>query len=93
MPLDPGTAMLIATAVASASKGGSDYLGAKRDKKAGKRRAAETERETKAGILSDSLQRSAEMEAHQLSGSKRKGKRRFQSMQDTADLLRGAFSI
>ena len=93
MVIDPGTAMLIATAVATAAKGGADYLGARKEKKAGARRAKETERETRAGLYQDALQRSAELEAQRLGSSRRIGKRQSQSMQDTADLLRGAFNI
>lgn len=91
--VDPGTAMLIATAVATAAKGAGDYFSGSKAEKAGKMRAKETKRETQAGLFQDALQRSAELEAHRLSGRKKLGKRKAQSMQETADLVRGAFDI
>lgn len=91
--VEPGTAMLIASAIQAAAKAGGDYLGSKKEKKAGKRRAKETKRETYAGLLQDSLQRGAELEGHRLSGRSKLGKRKSQSMQDTADLVRGAFKL
>lgn len=91
--MDPATAMLIATAVATAAKAGSDYMGGKGEEKAAKRRAKETKRETRAGLLQDSLQRSAELESHRLASRQKLGKRRNQSHQETSDLIRGAFKI
>jgi hypothetical protein len=91
--VDPGTAMLIATAVATAAKGAGDFFSNKKADKAAKLRAKETKRETQAGLLQDAYNRSAELEAHRLGSSNRMSKRRTQSMQDTADLLRGAFKI
>lgn len=91
--VDPGTAMLIATAVATAAKGASDYFGGQSQKKAAKLRAKETKRETQAGLLQDAYNRSAELEAHRLGSRSMMGKKRSKSMQDTADLLRGAFNI
>jgi len=91
--VDPGTAMLIATAVATAAKGASDYMGGQNEQKAAKRRAKETKRETHAGLVQDALQRSAELEAHRLASRQKLGKRRTQSHQETSDLIRGAFNI
>lgn len=91
--VDPGTAMLIATAVATAAKGAGDYMSGQSAKKSSKLRAKELERETQAGLFQDALQRSAELESHRLKGKSRLGKRKTQSMQDTADLVRGAFNI
>jgi hypothetical protein len=91
--VDPGTAMLIATAVATAAKGASDYFGGQNQKKAAKRRAKETKRETYSTLFQDALNRSAELEAQRLVSSQKLGKRRSQSMQDTADLVREAFNI
>lgn len=93
MPVDPGTAILIATAVASAAKGAGDYFSGKGADKAAKRRAKEMRRETEADVLDQALNRSAELEASRLQGRNRLGKRRAQSSQDTADLLRGALNI
>lgn len=91
--VDPGTAMLIATAVATAAKAGGDALSNSNAKKAAKRRAKETKRETYAGLLNDALQGSAELEAHGLNSRSKLGKRRAQSLQDSSDLVRGAFKI
>lgn len=93
MVVDPGTAMLIATAVATAAKGGGDYLSSQGSLRQAKRRAKETKRETHAGLLQDAMQRSAELEGHGLASRKKLGQRKAQSMQDTADLVREAFNI
>ena len=91
--IDPGTAMLVATAVATAAKGAGDYFGGQSEKKAGKRRAKETKRETHANMLHDALQRSAELEAHRLASRQKMGKSRANKSQETADLVRGALNI
>ena len=93
MVVDPGTALLVASAVSAGAKGAGDFLSGKKSEKAAKRRAKETKRETQAGLFQDALQRSAELEAHRLSSRQKLGKRKTQSLQDTADLVRGAFSI
>ena len=92
MVVDPATAMLVATAIGAGAKAGSDYLGSKKEKKAGRHRAKETKRETYAGLIQDALQREAELEGHRLSSRNKLGKRKAQSMQETADLVRGAFN-
>ena len=91
--MDPGTAMLVATAVATAAKGASDFFTGKSADKAAKRRAKETKRETHAGVLQDALQRSAELQAHGLQSRGKLGKRKTQASQETSDLIRGAFKI
>lgn len=91
--VDPGTAILIAAGVGTAAKGVGDYLSGRSSKKSGKIRAQELKRETQAGLFQDALQRSAELEAQRLNSSNRLGKRRTQSLQDTTDLIRGAFGI
>ena len=91
--IDPATATLIATAIATAAKGASDYFSGQKQKKAGKMRAKETKRETMSGLLNDALQGSAEFQTQGLKSNARLGKRKSQSMQDTADLVRGAFNI
>lgn len=91
--VDPGTAMLIATAVATAAKGAGDFMSGQNAEKAAKLRAKETRRETQAGLFNDALQRSAELEEQRLAGRRKLGKRRANSMQETADLLRGAFNV
>lgn len=84
--MDPATAMIIYSAISSGAKAGSDYLSSKRN-------AKEKKRETRASVLHESLQRSAEDEAHRLKENRRLSKRKSQSMQDTADLVRRAFDI
>jgi len=91
--VDPGTALLIATAVSTAAKGAGDIFSGKKSKKAGKLRAKQSKRETRASFLNDALQRSAELEAHRLASRQKLGKRQAQSLQDTSDLVRGAFNI
>jgi hypothetical protein len=91
--MDPGTAMLVATAVAAAAKGAGDFFGSQKEKKAGKRRAKEMKRETHANNLNEALQRSAELEAHRLSTRQKLGKSRASKSQETADLVRGALNI
>lgn len=91
--VDPGTAILIASAIASAASLGGQAMSGAKQKQAGKLRAKEMKRETQAGLVNDALQREAELEAHRLKGRSTLGKRKAQSMQDTADLVRGAFNI
>jgi hypothetical protein len=91
--MDPGTAMLIATAVATAAKGASDYFTGAKEKTAAKRRSKETKRETYANMLGESMDRNAELSAHGLKSSSKLGKSRSQSLQDTSDLVRRAFNI
>ena len=91
--MEPMTLALIATAVASAAKAGGEYYSGAKQKKAAKNRAHETKRETLASLLQDSLKGSSEMEMQRLNRQARLGKRKSQSMQDTSDLVRGAFNI
>lgn len=91
--VDPGTAMLIATAIATAASAAGQAISGSKQKQAGKLRAKEMKRETQAGLVNDALQRQNELEAHRLKGRSTLGKRKSQSMQDTADLVRGAFNI
>lgn len=91
--VDPGTATIIATAIAAAAKGGSDFLGSKKQKKAGKLRAKELRRETTAGLLNDANEGSAEYTTHGLKSRAKGAKRRSKQLQETSDLVRGALSI
>jgi hypothetical protein len=91
--MDPATMTLIAQAVASAAQAGGQALTGRQADKASRRRAKETRRETEADVLDQAMQRSAELEAHNLGNRKRSGKRRAQSMQETSDLVRGALNI
>lgn len=91
--VDPGTAMLIATAVATAAKGAGDYFGSKTQEKQAKRRAKESKRETHASLMDEALNRGAELEAHKLASRNKLGKGKVRSSQETADLVRGALNI
>lgn len=91
--IDPGTAMLIATAFATAAKGGGEAMANRAQQKAAKRRAKETKRETRAGLLQDTLQRGAELEGQRLQGRKNLGKSKVKGHLDTAEVVRGALNI
>lgn len=91
--MDPGTAMLVAAAVATAAKGAGDFFGSKSQEKAAKRKAKEAKRETHGSLLDEAMNRSAEMEAHRLASRNKLGKSRARASQDTADLVRGALNI
>ena len=82
--------MLVATAIATAAKGAGDYMSGQNDKKAAKRRAKETKRETYANLFDEALGRGGELEGHRLQSRNRLGKRSTQSMLDSSDLIRGA---
>jgi hypothetical protein len=91
--MDPGTAMIVASAIAATAQGAGKMLSNNQAEKAAKLRAKEMKRETAASLFGDALNRSAELEATRLAGRKKMGTRRAQSLQETADLLRGAFNI
>lgn len=91
--VDPGTAMLIATAVATAAKGAGDFMGNKAQEKQAKRRAKEAKRETQASLMDEALNRDAELVAHKYASRNRLGKSRAKASQDTAELVRGALNI
>jgi hypothetical protein len=91
--MDPITGILIGKAIEEGVKGVNSYYQAKNEKKQGKKRAKQSKRETLAGLLNDALQGSAELHTHGLSSRARLGKRKAQSLQDTSDLVRGAFNI
>lgn len=91
--VDPATATFIATALATAAKGGGEYLTNKKSEKGAKKRAKETRRETQSNLLNAAMQKSAELEAGRLESRKKLGKKKAQSYQDTADLVRGALNI
>lgn len=91
--IDPGTAMLISTAIASGAQAAGNAVSGSNAKKEAKRRAKETKRETFASLLDDAMQRNAELTSHGLSSRGKLGKRKAQSMQDTSDLVREAFNV
>ena len=91
MPLDPITgSVIVLTALA---KGAQDYFHHKSEKKRGERRAKETKRETHANLLQDQIHRRAEAVAHGEENRKKTAKRRADTMQETADLVRNAVNI
>lgn len=91
--MDPGTAMLVATAVAAAAKGAGDFFSNKKAEKGAKMRAKETKRETYGSLFEDALNRSAQLEEQRMRSSNKLGKRRSQNLQDSSDLVRGAFNV
>jgi len=91
--MDPATAAILASAVAASAKGVGDYFSGRKEKKAAKMKAKETKRQTLANLMNDALEGSAEYESQGLSSRAKMGKRRSQSLQDTSDLVRGAFNI
>lgn len=93
MVVDPGTAMLVSAIIGAGAAGTGGALANRKAKKASKIRSKELERETKAGLVEDALQRENEAEAHRLSSSAKKSKRGARTMQETADMIRGAFNI
>jgi hypothetical protein len=93
MVLDPGTAILISSAIAAGGQGIGSLVSKNKATKAAAMRIKQMKRETRAGLLEDAQQRNAELEGHRLSSRARSGKRSSQTMQNTADLVRGAFNI
>ncbi len=91
--INPGTAMIIAQAVAAAAKGGGEALSNRAQRKMAKRRSKETKRETHAGLLHDVLQRGSELEGQRLEGRKSLGKAKIKNHFDTAEIVRGALKI
>lgn len=91
--MDPGTAMLIATAVATAAKGAGDFFGSKSAEKQAKRRAKEAKRETHASLMDEALNRGTELEAHKYASRNKLAKSKARSSNDTAELIRGALNI
>lgn len=91
--VDPATAALVATAVSAGAKGISDFFKGKNTKKQGKMKAKETRRETMANMAHEAHEGSSDLETHGMSNRLRKSKRRAKSMQDTTDIVRGAFNL
>lgn len=91
MVLPLATAAVIAAMAAMTA--GSKMYEARTAKKNAARKAHETKRETKAGMLDEALERSAEREANQLSSKKKLGQARSNSSMNTADIVRGAFKV
>jgi hypothetical protein len=91
--VDPGTAILIASAIAASAKGAGDLYGSKSQEKQAKRRAKETKRETQASLLDEAMNRNAELQAHRMSSRNKLGKSKVRASQETSDLVRGALNI
>ncbi len=91
--MDPATATILAATIAAAAQGGSTAFGMSKEKKAAKRKSKEMKRETRASLLSDALQRNAELEGHRLSSRAKMGKASTRNLLETANTLREAFNI
>lgn len=89
--------LLAAAAIASASHAVGSRIARGREKaRAGEEtgyRTKEAKRETKAGLLEEARDRATESTLNKLSEKKKMGKRKAQSAQDTATLVREAFNI
>ena len=91
--MNPGVVMLIASAISAAAGGAQSANASANEKKAAKLRAKEMQRETMGGLLSDTSQRGAELEAQRLQGRKKLGQRKTQSHVEGSDLVRRALNI
>lgn len=91
--MDPATATILASVIASSASAGGSVLGGMSAKRAAQRKAKEQDRATRAMMLNDSLQRQAELEGERYGSRSRLGKRRAQSLMDTAASMREAFNI
>lgn len=94
--MEPATAIIASTLIATAANVGSAAYGSRRQKKAQKKaqklRAKETKRETFAELLDQAHARKAELEGMRLSSHEKLGKRKAQSLMDTAATMREAFN-
>lgn len=88
-----GAAILGSTAIATGAAGAAGALSAQQQRESAARRAKEMKRETLAALIQEALQRDAEMEAQRLKGTSAMTKRKAHNLQETADLIRGAFGI
>lgn len=93
MPIDPGTAILVAAAIATAMQGGMAGYGSAQQAKLGRRRAAEADKSREAQMLQSQLDRGAEEDIFNLGQRQKMGKRGRQSLQDTAANFRGGLNI
>ena len=82
----------VAAAAATIAEMVGKAVASKKEKKSGKLRAKEMERETKLGLVSDAEQREADLESHQLSHQARKTGNKSKSMRDSTDLVRRAIT-
>lgn len=89
----PATAALIAQAISEGIKGAGSMLANRAQKKAQKREAKETERETHAGLLNNALEGGSELEGQKLRGRKALGKAKIKGHFDTAEIVRGALKL
>lgn len=80
-------------AIQAAAEGGKKYLEGQASASANKRKNKQKRRETEAELFDEALDRARRLEAQRLKSGSRMSKSRAESLQDTADLLRGAFSI
>lgn len=89
--MDPATAMIIASIIASATAGGMGAYSGAQAKKAGQRRAKEMKRQTYADLLNTALQNQAEIQGQGLDSSTRVGGARTRGLMDTAANIRESF--
>jgi hypothetical protein len=68
-------------------------LAAKKEKKAGKMRSKEMERDTKADLLNEAQERESELQTHKLKSNLNAAGRKARSFRETSDLVRGATKI
>lgn len=87
--IDPGTAMLIATAVNAGVQG---FTGSRANKLA-KKKSKEMQRETHAELSEQAHNRAADLEEHRLGSQARRSKKKARNLAETTDLVRGAFKI
>lgn len=90
-----GTAAAVLNAAGLIKKGAeaaSEAYAAKKKKKIAEEEAKEEKKSTHGELLESALNRSAEHEAHGINTRKRLNAKKAQSMQQTADIVRGAFS-
>jgi hypothetical protein len=91
--MDPATLTVLASIISSGAKAGQGFMAGRREKKLSKKRSKEMKRETFADLLDSAFQRDAQNEAQRLESRSRLGKRKGQSFEETANLVREAFNI
>ena len=90
--MDPATATILATVISQAANAGGSMMGGASSKRSAQKRAKEMDRATKGNMLNEILQRGSELEGERYSSRSRLGKRRAQSLMDTAATMREAFA-
>lgn len=83
----------ILLAFQAAAEGGKKYLEGRAEAAGNKRKNKQKRRETEAELFDAALDRARRLEEQRLKSGSKMSKSRSESLQDTADLLRGAFSV